>query len=86
MSTDDGLDHWIAELRRRLAAGDLAALGPLDLDDGTDELPGETVVRVLLADLDHLDRLPPGTLGCDERRARRAELLRDFRRLRELID
>jgi hypothetical protein len=82
---DGSLDQLIHDLRRRLDSGELAALGPLDLGDGTAELPGETVVRVLLADLNHLDRLTPRALGWEERHERRSELLHDFRRLRELL-
>jgi hypothetical protein len=85
MEHDDGLSHWIHGLRRRLNDGELAALGPLDLADGTDELPGETVVRVLLADLDHLDRLPDDVRDSIDVPGRRAELLDDFARLRALL-
>ncbi len=82
---DDSFDHWNDGLRHRLATGDLAALGPIDLDDGTDELPGETVVRVLLADLDHLDRLPNEVRDSIDVPTRRSDLLGDFRQLRALL-
>jgi hypothetical protein len=82
---DNDLDHWIYDLRRRLDSGELAALGPLDLADGTAELPGETVLRVLLADLDHLDRLPDDVRDATDAQGRRGELLDDFRQLRALL-
>ena len=81
----DDLGEWIAALRGRLARGELANFGTLELADGTPRLPGELLVRIMLADLDHFDDLAP------ERRreravvARRLALLNDLRRLRELI-
>jgi hypothetical protein len=80
---NDGLIRWIDGLR--LDDGQLAALGPLDLGDGTAELPGEAVVRVLLADLDHLDRLPEDVRDALDVPSRRGELLDDFARLRALL-
>jgi hypothetical protein len=82
---DQSLDQWIHGLRLRLDDGEFAALGRLYLAEGTDELPGETVVRVLLADLEHLGRLEPGAPGWDERHERLSEVLDDFRRLRVLL-
>jgi hypothetical protein len=81
---NNGLIRWIDGLRSRLDDGELAALGPLDLGDGTADRPGETVVRVLLADFDHLKRLPDDALDALDVPSRRAELLDDFARLRAL--
>src|SRR5689334_7746995 len=55
---DDGLERWIGDLRDRLKRGALAGIGPIDIGYGTGHLRGETVIRVMLADLDHLDALP----------------------------
>jgi hypothetical protein len=86
MSPDDELGRWIRDLRLRLARGDLAGLGSFDLGDGTDTLPAERTVRIMLADLDDLNQ-PSGSWGGDAlwREERRRLLCRDFRRLRELI-
>ena len=78
------LDAWISDLRGRVARGELDGLGTIPLD-GAAVLGTATVVRIMLADLDHYDDLPS-----EQRRdllvqARRELLLRDFRRLRELI-
>jgi hypothetical protein len=82
---DEEISAWIAALRHRLAAGELAALGPIDVGDDTDNLPGEVVVRIMLADLNDLDSLAPG--GHDQAVAitRRRALSEDLQRLRELI-
>jgi hypothetical protein len=79
---DDALVPWIRALRARLERGDLADLPPVDIGYGTRHLPGVTTVRVMLADLDHLDDLPPEAAEIPRRRA---ELLDDFRRLRAAI-
>jgi hypothetical protein len=86
MSADDGLDRWIGDLRGHLERGDLAGLGRLYLGDGLEQLPGERVVRIMLADLDDLAD-PLGSAARDPgwRDRRRRELLGDFRRLRELL-
>ncbi len=80
----DDLDAWISELRGRVARGELDGVGAVQLD-GVDILGSAMIVRVMLADLDHYDDLPP-----EQRRdllveTRRRMLLRDFARLREQI-
>ena len=84
--SDDGLDRWIDDLRARLARGELADVGPIDIGYGTGGLPGETIIRIMLGDLDDLDD-PAGSWGGDAtwREERRCALLDDFRRLRALI-
>ena len=78
------LAAWIAELRGRLARGEFADGGPIEV--GGVSLPGvELAVRVVLADLDHYD-----DLTLEQRRdllvvARRRLLLEDLRRLRAQI-
>ena len=85
MSVDPpGLATWIAELRGRLARGEFADGGPIEVAGVT--LPRvELAVRIMLADLDHYD-----DLALDRRRdllvmARRRLLLEDLRRLREQL-
>jgi hypothetical protein len=82
----DGLDGWIAALRDRLARGAFANLAPFDIGDGTGPLPGELVVRIMLADLADLDD-PDGSwrLDATNREERRLDLHDAFRRLRELL-
>ena len=79
----DDLAAWIAELRGRVARGDLAGLGTLAVGGGT--LPVARAARIMLADLDHYDDLP-----LEHRReppivARRLRLLADLRELRARI-
>jgi len=86
MVTNDGLDRWLDDLRHRLANGDLAMLDPIDIGDGTGQLPSETTIRIMLNDLDDLDSPQESKHGDEvQRETRRHRLLDDFRRLRELI-
>ena len=78
------LDEWISDLRDRVARGELDGLGPIPLD-GAAVVGTETVVRIMLADLDHYDDLPPEQRQDLLVQARRGLLLRDFRQLREHI-
>jgi hypothetical protein len=82
----DDLARWISDLRDRLSRGTLMELPPLDLGHGTRRLPGETTVRVMLADFDDLDD-PAGSASHDPawHRQRLCELRDDFRRLRALL-
>ena len=87
MPTDlDPLTLWIADLHARLNAGDFDGLAPFELGHGTGHLPGETTIRIMLADLADLEN-PSGSArndpGWQQRRLR--WLLEDFRELRELI-
>lgn len=63
----------------------LDGVAPIDVGDGTDRLPGEMVIRIMLADLDHLDDLPPEAGEWLDVTDRRRALFDDFRRLREVI-
>src|SRR5690242_1234793 len=80
---DGGLDRWIDGLHDRLDHGGLDGLGSIDLGDGTGHLPGNTTIRVMLADLADLDD-PDGSAVRDPawREERRDHLLDDFCRLR----
>jgi hypothetical protein len=84
METDD-LEAWIAELRNRLARGELAGLGSVDMGDDSVVLSGELLVRVTLADFDHYDDLVPERRHDGDVVARRLDLLRFLRRLRSTI-
>ena len=86
MASDESLDRWIRDLRSHLVQGDLPTLKPFDLGDGTMQLPGETTLRIMLADLRDLDD-PAGSAARDPgwRGERRGRLLDQFARLRELL-
>jgi hypothetical protein len=80
----DNLDAWIAELRDRLARGELDGGAPIEI--GGLRLPSaQLAARIMVADLDHYDDLSPEERGDWLVEARRGMLLRDFRRLRALI-
>ena len=78
------LDAWISDLRGRVARGELDGLGSIPVD-GSALLGTVTVVRIMLADLDHYDDLTPEQRQDPLVEARRRLLLADFRRLREQI-
>jgi hypothetical protein len=86
VASDDSLDRWIRDLRDHLARGDLATLEPFDLGDGTTPLPGETTLRIMLADFSDLND-PVGSWNGDVawREERRRRLRYDFTRLRALL-
>lgn len=79
----DDLDVWINTLRDQTARGELDHLGSINL--GGLKLDGERAILVMLADLDHLDSLPPELAEDPLTPIRRLELLADFRRLRDQI-
>jgi hypothetical protein len=68
----DALMAWIAELRARLDRGDLAQLPPVDIGHGTDILPAEHTVRIMLADLDDFDDMDPNETADPVNVARRS--------------
>jgi hypothetical protein len=82
---DDELAAWIADLRARLDRGELATLGPVDVGHGTQILPAQDTVRIMLADLDGFDEMPPDEADDPVNVARRDILLTSFRILRTLI-
>lgn len=86
MTPDDGLDRWLGELRGHLERGALVDLPPVELGHGTRCLPGETTVRIMLADLDDLED-PDGSAANDPawRLGRLRGLRDDFGRLRRLL-
>jgi hypothetical protein len=85
MDAQDDLGPWIATVRERLARGELADLGPMPVLDRFAPLPGELVVRIMLADYEHYDDLPLARRREPLIVAQRLALLADLRRLRELI-
>jgi hypothetical protein len=85
LPSNDELAAWIADLRARLDRGDLATLGPVDVGHGTDALPGQDTVRIMLADLDELEELTPEEANDPVNAARRDVLLTNFRILHTLI-
>ena len=82
---DDTLTAWIADLRARLDRGDLATLDPVDVGHGTDVLPAQDTVRIMLADLDSFDEMTPDEADDPVNVARRDVLLTSFRILRTRI-
>ena len=83
--SDDELAAWIGDLRARLDRGDLAQLGPVDVGHGTDILPAQDTVRIMLADLDDFEDMTPDEATDPVNVARRDVLLTSFRILRTLI-
>ena len=83
---DDELAAWIVDLRARLDCGELAELGPVDVGHGTDVLPAQDTVRIMLADLDGFDEMTPDEANDPVNVARRDVLVTSFRILRTLID
>ena len=77
---------WIADLRARLDRGDLATLGPVDVGHGTDILPAQDTIRIMLADLDEFDEMTPNETNDPINVARRDVLVTNYRILRTLID
>lgn len=82
---NDELAAWIMDLRVRLDRGDLATSGPVDVGHGTDVLPAQDTVRIMLADLDGFDEMTPDEANDPVNVARRDVLLTQFRILRVLI-
>ena len=82
---DDELAVWITALRVRLDRGDLATLGPVDVGHGTDVLPTQDTVRIMLADLGSFDEMTSDEANDPVNVARRDVLLTSFRILRALI-
>jgi hypothetical protein len=80
----DDLAAWLAELRGRVARGELAGRGPIEVAGGT-LASVELAARVLLADLDHYEDLSLARRRDPLVVARRRLLLEDLRRLREQI-
>ena len=80
----EGVMTWIEDLRGRLERGELADLLPSDLGDGA-LATGELTVRVMLADLDHLDWLADHGFETASLPTRRRGLMADFDRLHALI-
>ena len=83
---DDELAAWIADLRARYDRGELATLGPVDVGHGTDVLPAQDTIRIMLADLDGFAEMTPDEANDPVNVARRDLLLTNFRILRTLID
>ena len=84
MTTDpDDLVAWIAELRGRVARGALDGHDDVAVTGGS--MPAGVAARIMLADLDHYDDLPPEQREDLLIKARRGLLLRDFHLLREQL-
>jgi hypothetical protein len=79
------LEVWIEGLRDRLAGGGLAHLGPIELGDGCTFPTVELAVRIMLADLEHVEDLPRAEREHPRTLARRRRLLDDFATLRGRI-
>ncbi|MDP8923046.1 MAG: hypothetical protein M3O34_09255 [Chloroflexota bacterium] len=80
----DDLDAWIAELRDRLARGELDGRTPIEIA-GLRLPSAGLAARIMLADLDHYDDLTPEQCRDVLVQAPRRMLLRDFRELRALL-
>jgi len=76
---------WIDDLRRRLERGDLAGHPPVDIGDGTGDIPAELTIKIMLAALDSYDDLTPAEAKKPVNVAQWFDLLDDFRFLRILM-
>ena len=85
MDVQDDLGPWIATVKERLARGEMADLGPMDVLNGFPPLPGELFVRIMVADYDHYDDFPLARRREPTMVVQRLALVADLRRLRELI-
>ena len=83
--TNQEIAAWIPDLRARLDRGDLATLGPVDVGHGTDVLPAQDTIRIMLADLDGFDEMTPDETNDPFNVARRDVLLTNCRILWTLI-
>src|SRR3954452_16735901 len=85
LGADPGLSNWIDTLRRRLERGDLAGHPPVDIGDGTGDIPAELTIKIMLAALDSYDDLTPAEAKKPVNVAQWFDLLDDFRFLRILM-
>ncbi len=79
----DDLAAWIADLRGRVARGELDGRGSFDV--GGAALPVGLAARIMLADLDHFDDLTPEQRRDPLVMSRRLHLLGDLWELRAQI-
>ena len=81
----DDLAAWIAELQRRLEAGELADLDPVVIGPGETLTDVEFGVCSLLADVDYFASLSPQEKQLPHFVARRQKLARNRLALREAL-
>jgi len=82
----DDLAAWIEELRRRLDAGELADVPPIDLGNGLTLSHVERAVRRMLADVEMFRAMDPAERALPHFRARREFLADNLRLLRDRLD
>src|SRR5437763_9766761 len=82
----DDLVAWIDELRRRLDAGELADLPPINLGNEVTLSHVERAVRRMLQDVEMFRTMGPAERELPHFRARRVYLADKLRRLRERLD
>ena len=70
------LEVWIEDLHHRLKRGDFARRGPITLRNGSRFHDTELAVRIMLADLAHIEEVMVD---------RRQDLLNDFQHLRDQL-
>jgi hypothetical protein len=75
---------WITQLRNRVERNELAEHSPMDFGYGT-TVPAEQAVRTMLATLSDLDGRRTRRHEWPAVMTRRLDLLKEFRRVRELI-
>jgi hypothetical protein len=79
------LAAWIAELRRRLEAGELAGRAPVEIGPGETLADVERGVRALLRDVDYFASLSPQEKRLPHFVARREKLARNLLAMREAL-
>lgn len=80
----DALAPWIAELHRRIEQRELTVIPQVHLDEGS-RVDADLIARIMLAEFDALEVLPPEEQETLENVVKRRSLLWDLLWLREQI-
>jgi len=81
----DDLAGFMAELRRRLEAGELANHPPIDLELGSGPQNAEALALRMLREVKAFRSMPPEQRTSEPVRSMRRELAEELRRLREQL-
>jgi len=81
----DGDAKWIDALRYSLDRGLLIGIRPFKIGDGSMTMSAESIVRIMLADLDRFNDLSPEDRPGADHEACRRELLNNLKQIHEMI-